>query len=75
MEICNVIKERRKELGLTQVDLAKAVGVTRITIVEWERGKNLPSLKNLKALEAALEFPPGSLLIMTSYGDKKGEEA
>jgi putative transcriptional regulator len=39
------IKEYRTHMGLTQEDLAKAVGVRRETIVFLEQGKYNPSLK------------------------------
>jgi len=39
------IKELRKKIGLTQEDLAKAVGVTRQTIISLEAGKYNPSLE------------------------------
>lgn len=39
------IKEYRAKLGLTQEQLAEAVGVRRETIVFLEQGKYNPSLK------------------------------
>ena len=39
------IKELRAKYNLTQVDLAKKVGVRRETIVFLEKGKYNPSLK------------------------------
>ena len=39
------IKEHRERLGMTQNDLAKAVGVRRETIVHLENGRYNPSLK------------------------------
>ena len=39
------IKEHRERLGMTQNDLAKAVGVRRETIVHLENVKYNPSLK------------------------------
>jgi len=39
------IKELRAERGLTQVELAKIVGVRRETIVFLEKGKYNPSLQ------------------------------
>jgi putative transcriptional regulator len=35
----------RKELGLTQEELAKKVGVTRQTIISLEQGRYNPSLR------------------------------
>ena len=40
----NRIKEYRKERNLTQDDLAKAVRVTRQTIISLESGKYIASL-------------------------------
>ena len=39
------IKEHRERLGMTQSELAKAVGVRRETIVHLENGRYNPSLK------------------------------
>ena len=41
----NRIKEYRKEHNLTQDDLAKAVDVTRQTIISLENGKYIASLQ------------------------------
>ena len=41
----NKIKEYRKERKLTQDDLAKAVDVTRQTIISLESGKYIASLQ------------------------------
>ena len=41
----NRIKELRAKQNLTQLDLAKLVGVRRETIVFLEKGKYNPSLK------------------------------
>ena len=39
------LREVRARFGVSQEKLAKAVGVTRQTIIAIERGKYLPSLK------------------------------
>jgi putative transcriptional regulator len=41
----NKIKEFRHKYGLTQEDLAQAVGVRRETIIYLEQGKYNPSLQ------------------------------
>lgn len=38
MEISKIIKQRRKELGLTMADVAKAVSVSEATVCRWESG-------------------------------------
>ena len=40
----NRIKERRTELGMTQIELAKAVGVGQSTIADIEVGKHIPGV-------------------------------
>jgi len=41
----NRLKEFRERYGLTQEELANALGVTRQTIIAIEKGKYDPSLK------------------------------
>jgi putative transcriptional regulator len=43
-QILNSIKDYRKTAGLTQEGLAKAMGVSRQTIISIEKGKYVPSL-------------------------------
>ncbi len=40
----NRIREQRSEAGLTQADLAAALGVSRQTVISIENGRYLPSL-------------------------------
>lgn len=37
------IKELRKQLNLTQQELADKIGVDRVTVARWETGKKKPS--------------------------------
>lgn len=37
-------------MGLTQEDVAKAVGVTKKTVGSWESGKTLPKLEKIEPL-------------------------
>jgi len=48
------IKEKREKLGMSQYDLAKAVGVSPETIRRWEQGVTTPKEENLEALEQVL---------------------
>ena len=52
----NTVRERRTELGMTQVDLAKSVGVSRQTIISIERGRYDPSLPLAFKLAATLQM-------------------
>lgn len=56
------LKERRKELGLTQKDVGKRAGVTHASISQWEKEGSAPSSENLFALSKALKCDPAWLL-------------
>jgi len=43
-EIVSCVKSVRKEKGITQQELAEAVGVTRQTIIAIEKGNYTPSV-------------------------------
>jgi transcriptional regulator with XRE-family HTH domain len=58
----SAIAKRRKELGLTQDDLAGLVEVDAETISRMERGTTLPSLNRLFVIAQALETDAGELL-------------
>ena len=44
------IRHLRKELGLTQKELACRVGLTQAQISDYERGRRIPSLHSLDKL-------------------------
>jgi len=49
------IKQRRKELGLSQHALAKACGVGQSTVANWERGGHIPRQATLHKIATALK--------------------
>ena len=49
------IKQRRKELGLSQEALARACGVGQSTVANWERGGHVPRQATLHKIAAALK--------------------
>ena len=49
------IKERRKQLKLTQVDVADFLGVSAQAVSKWERGENLPDAGLFTDLAKVLE--------------------
>lgn len=53
---------RRKELGLTQKELAQRLHVTDKAVSKWERGVNFPDMGTLEPLAEALETSPAELL-------------
>lgn len=49
------IKERRKQLGLSQVDLAHLVNISQTQISKYELGQNLPTADILVTLARVLQ--------------------
>ncbi len=47
------ITKRRKEAGLTQVQLAAAVGVNQSSVSQWESGASIPKTEILPILAKA----------------------
>lgn len=62
------ISERRKNLGLTQKELAEKLHVTDKAVSKWERGVNFPDLGLMESLAAALETTPAVLLGLENAG-------
>lgn len=52
--IGQTIKQRRKELGITQPDLAELAGISKNTLYKLERGQGNPSLDILTTLAEVL---------------------
>jgi len=58
------IAERRKELGLTQAQLAEKIHMTDKAVSRWERGVGLPDITSLEPLASALKVSLVQLLQM-----------
>jgi len=56
------VRERRKELKMTQVDLADACKLDRTYIGGIERGERNPSLKNMAKIATALNTTVSDLM-------------
>src|SRR5690554_3829228 len=54
MHIDKIIFDLRKQVNLTQVELADKVGVSSKTISRWEKGLSTPDIYALKELSKAL---------------------
>lgn len=50
MEFHERLQELRKQKGLTQEELAKALYVSRTAVSKWESGRGYPNIDSLKAL-------------------------
>ncbi|MBQ3528058.1 MAG: helix-turn-helix domain-containing protein [Clostridia bacterium] len=72
MEIGERILAIRKEKGLSQVELAKMLLVSRQTISQWETGQTVPSLDNIYRLRDILGISFDDL--MTAEGKDDTED-
>ena len=55
-EISNKIKEERSKQNLTQVQLAKMVGLSNTYLSDIENGRTFPSLKALGKIAISLQL-------------------
>ena len=71
------LKQLRKEKGMTQIELAKTIGVSNGTVAMWETGKRRPSFELLERLsdvfDRRLDYILGAsddpLPSVLTYGD------
>ena len=62
MPMSKAIRSRRVALGLTQEQLADALGVTAAAVSKWENDLSLPDMALLPVLARLLETDPNTLL-------------
>ncbi|MCL2229360.1 MAG: helix-turn-helix transcriptional regulator [Firmicutes bacterium] len=62
LEFKDRLFELRQEKGLSQVKLAKALGVHPMMISAWERGVNQPNIDSIKMLAKFFGCTAGYLL-------------
>lgn len=62
MTLADKLKEARKNAGLTQVELAEKLCVSRQAITKWESGKGIPDVENLKNIANVLSVSIDFLL-------------
>lgn len=58
-----LIRNRRLEIGLSQEELAKILGVNQTAISQWERGVALPSCEKLPDISKALRCKIDELFV------------
>jgi SOS-response transcriptional repressor LexA len=68
VDICEAIKRARMEKGMSQKDLAQAIGVAQTNVSQWERGGTRPKARNLKRLSEVLEQSVGYFLGEEDHG-------
>lgn len=82
MDIGEIIRERRLQLGMTQTELARRLRISRNQVSNLETGKSDPSAKVFACLEEALEAsltellanPLPSQVVWLSRRDEPGRE-
>ena len=62
MTLADKLKEARKNAGLTQVELAEKLCVSRQAITKWESGKGIPDVDNIKMISKVLNVSIDFLL-------------
>ena len=55
------IRALREAKGLSQAELAEALGLDQTTVSAWERGVSEPTVFNLRRLADLLGVEPGEL--------------
>ncbi|MFC3932259.1 helix-turn-helix transcriptional regulator [Streptococcus dentapri] len=67
------IKSARLKTGMTQKELGKILGVTKQTIINYEKGTTEPSWERLKDIAKALKIDVDDLFPYSELGEKKGD--
>ena len=67
------LKELRKQAHLTQVELAKRLGIGQSSYADWERGKKKPTQENLVKIAQVLNVSI-DYLVGNSYEGVKEDE-
>lgn len=65
MRLGKAIKDLRKSRGMTQVQLAKLVGVSSVMIGFWEIGRTFPTQPKIKAVANAFGMSVALLLLLS----------
>lgn len=62
MSIANNIKRLREQKGLTQEELAKALGMSRPAVTQWETGWSQPRMGTVEKLAAFFGVPKSEII-------------
>ncbi|GBE37429.1 HTH-type transcriptional regulator Xre [bacterium BMS3Bbin08] len=57
-EIGGKIKKKRRELGISQEELAERLGVTYQQVQRYENGRNKLNVENIQVIADTLDVPP-----------------
>ncbi|MBA2598008.1 MAG: helix-turn-helix transcriptional regulator [Chloroflexia bacterium] len=56
-----MIRELREARGWTQLELGNLLGVTPVTVYNWERGQHMPTAPQLRALARVFSISMDSI--------------
>ena len=68
MEKKIVLIEMRNKKGLTQQQIADALGISQSAVAMWETGKTVPSINNIVSLSKLLGVSSAKLFKVFSRG-------
>ena len=71
MAFAERLKELRKQAHLTQVELAKLLGIGQSSYADWERGKKKPTQENLVKIAQVLNV---SIDYLVGNSEEKTDE-
>jgi putative transcriptional regulator len=71
MEFSERLKDLRKQVGLTQVDVAEKLGISQPAYASWERGVKKPTQENLVKIAQVLNV---SVDYLVGNSEEKSDE-
>ena len=71
MEFSERLKDLRKQVGLTQVDVARKLGISQQAYASWERGAKKPTQENLVKIAQVLNV---SIDYLVGNSEEKTDE-
>ena len=69
--MANRLRKLRKRAGLTQVELARKSGLSRVSIQRYETGKTIPSVDRIATIAETLNTTVDSIVGRRAAGDKE----
>jgi putative transcriptional regulator len=64
----NMVRDQRKDQGLTQAELAEQVGIARVSILSIEKGRYIPTIETALRIAHALKTPVEELFWLKDEG-------
>jgi len=69
------IKELRSEQGLTQLEVAYRIGVTPLSVSNWERGVSAPTVVKLRAIAELFGVSSDDIALVEREDSLEGKRA